>query len=104
MHAGTAAAKERDLVPAGAAPDQPVATGERIVTLDFIRGIAVLGILFANVVAYSNPILAYFWPPALPGARPAESTSSPDARSGGSPSPRGPMRQFSGAAEFRRRF
>lgn len=67
MHAGTAAAKERDLVPAGAAPDQPVATGERIVTLDFIRGIAVLGILFANVVAYSNPILAYFWPPALPG-------------------------------------
>jgi uncharacterized protein len=50
-----------------AEPDQPVASGERMVTLDFIRGIAVLGILFPNIVALSNPTLAYFWPHALPG-------------------------------------
>lgn len=37
----------------------------RIVTLDFVRGVAVLGILFANIVAYSQPMAAYFWPGAL---------------------------------------
>jgi uncharacterized protein len=53
--------------PAAATPDQPVGTGERIVTLDFIRGIAVLGILFPNIVAYAHPAMAYFWPKELPG-------------------------------------
>ena len=65
MTASTAAVEE--LRVGAATPDQPVGTGERIVTLDFIRGIAVLGILFPNIVAYANPLLAYFWPPALPG-------------------------------------
>ncbi len=32
-----------------------------------MRGIAVLAILFPNIVAYAHPVLAYFWPPALPG-------------------------------------
>jgi uncharacterized protein len=41
--------------------------GERIVALDFIRGISVLGILFANITAFAHPVLAYLWPPALPG-------------------------------------
>lgn len=45
----------------------PVTAGERIDALDFIRGFAILGILLANIVAFSNNGLAYFWPPALPG-------------------------------------
>jgi uncharacterized protein len=49
------------------AQDLASRAGERIVALDFIRGIAVLGILFANITAFSHPVLAYLWPPALPG-------------------------------------
>ena len=45
----------------------PVQGEERLVALDFIRGVAVLGILFANITAYAHPRLAYFWPGALPG-------------------------------------
>lgn len=40
---------------------------DRIASLDFIRGIAVLGILFANITAFGQPYMAYFWPPALIG-------------------------------------
>ena len=40
----------------------PVATAERIETLDFIRGIAVMGILAANIVAFGQPLFAYFSP------------------------------------------
>ena len=53
--------------PASGMPDEPVAGDERIVALDFIRGIAVLGILFPNIVAHGDAILSYFWPPNLPG-------------------------------------
>ena len=48
--------------PAGA----PVGTPDRLVTLDFIRGVAVLGILFANIVAFAHPHIAYSWPGGLP--------------------------------------
>ena len=43
----------------------PVARGDRIVTLDFIRGIAVLGIVFANIAAFGQTMMAYIWPSAL---------------------------------------
>lgn len=47
-------------------PAAPVQGGERFVALDLMRGIAVLGILLANVVAFGHVDLAYYWPPALP--------------------------------------
>ncbi|MGV3555553.1 MAG: DUF418 domain-containing protein [Croceibacterium sp.] len=50
---------------AAATPDQPVPAAERLVSLDFIRGVAVLGILFANITAFGQPYMAYFWPEAL---------------------------------------
>ncbi|MCU0949301.1 MAG: DUF418 domain-containing protein [Porphyrobacter sp.] len=37
----------------------PVAAGERIGTLDFIRGLAVMGILAANIVAFGQPVEAF---------------------------------------------
>src|SRR5690606_19633238 len=67
MKANTDTAAHPMPAPPGATPDQPVGPGERIVSLDFIRGIAVLGILFANIVAFGHPMLAYLWPEALPG-------------------------------------
>lgn len=38
-----------------------------MITLDFIRGIAVLGILYANIVGFSQPMIAAVWPQALSG-------------------------------------
>lgn len=45
-----------------AQPDLPTSGGERLASLDFTRGIAVMGILSANIVAFGQPYLAYFWP------------------------------------------
>lgn len=48
-----------------AAPDQPrplVGAGERIANLDFIRGLAVMGILAANIVSFGQPFSAYVYP------------------------------------------
>ena len=50
-----------------ATPDQsvivaPVKAADRIASLDFIRGVAVLGILAANIVAFGQPFNAYMWP------------------------------------------
>jgi uncharacterized protein len=47
------------------APVAPVAAGERIDTLDFIRGLAVMGILAANIVAFGQPFEAYMYPAAF---------------------------------------
>jgi uncharacterized protein len=49
------------------APVVPVAPGERISTLDFIRGLAVMGILAANIVAFGQPFEAYMYPAAFIG-------------------------------------
>ena len=49
-----------------AGPVQPSGS-DRVVSLDFIRGIAVLGILFANITAFGQPYVAYLWPPAISG-------------------------------------
>lgn len=63
-----------DTMSARAAPDYlgetgatiaPVATAERIDTLDFIRGLAVMGILAANIVAFGQPFEAYMYPAAF---------------------------------------
>ncbi|RIV83283.1 DUF418 domain-containing protein [Aurantiacibacter xanthus] len=43
----------------------PVAASQRLTSLDFIRGIAVLGILVANIVGFGQPLLAYMWPGAF---------------------------------------
>src|SRR6478736_7202809 len=68
MNAGAATASEEPAArPASGIPDEPLGGDERIVALDFIRGIAVLGILFPNIVAHGDAILSYFWPPNLPG-------------------------------------
>lgn len=43
----------------------PVAAAARIDTLDFIRGLAVMGILAANIVAFGQPFDAYLYPAAF---------------------------------------
>lgn len=43
----------------------PVVGAERISSLDFIRGIAVMGILAANIVAFGQPFAAYMYPEAF---------------------------------------
>ena len=53
-------------------PDQPAprplgGAGERIDSLDFIRGIAVMGILFANITVMAGPSIGVHWLPAFPG-------------------------------------
>ena len=50
-------------VEAAGTPDQPVAG--RISSLDFIRGIAIVGILWANILGYSRPGIAYRWQAAF---------------------------------------
>jgi len=48
------------------------APGERIVTLDILRGVAVMGILAMNVVGFAMPIQAYANPAAFGSEAPAD--------------------------------
>lgn len=45
----------------------PVADTGRISSLDYIRGLAVMGILIANIIAFGQPANAYIWPGAWIG-------------------------------------
>ena len=56
---------------AGPSPPQPVAQQERIISLDVLRGFAVLGILVMNIQSYSMVSSAYSNPYAC-GAMPGE--------------------------------
>ena len=55
-----------DSVPTTPDRPQPVAvSGDRIASLDFIRGLAVTGILAANIFAMGQPFTAYTYPDAF---------------------------------------
>lgn len=62
MSDAVSAQAAREIFGDGAPAVAPVAQGERIDTLDFIRGLAVMGILAANIVAFGQPFMAYFTP------------------------------------------
>ena len=47
----------------------PVVQGNRLGSLDLIRGIAVLGILAANIVFFGQPMMAYMWPDGFVSTR-----------------------------------
>ena len=47
-------------------------SGERIATLDIIRGVAVMGIFGVNVIAFAMPMQAYFNPAAYGLSSPAD--------------------------------
>lgn len=56
----------QDLSGDGVTPDMaPIAAAERIDTLDFIRGLAVMGILAANIIGFGQPFEAYMYPAAF---------------------------------------
>jgi uncharacterized protein len=48
----------------------PIAVNERFVSIDVLRGVAVLGILVMNIYAFAMPIVAYSNPLALGGTQP----------------------------------
>jgi uncharacterized protein len=58
-HAGPTAATQTPVVPIAAR------SGARISSLDFIRGLAVMGILAANIIAFGQPFNAYIYPGAF---------------------------------------
>lgn len=49
------------------APAGPVSAGERIPSLDILRGVAILGILVMNIYAFAMPLVAYSNPLAMGG-------------------------------------
>jgi uncharacterized protein len=65
MDDAASARAAQDYLGETAAAIAPVSAAERIDTLDFIRGIAVMGILAANIVAFGQPFEAYMYPAAF---------------------------------------
>ena len=60
--AGEAAAETAPPPPAPPEPLRPVATSERVDTIDILRGLALFGILAANIRGFAGPALTYFTP------------------------------------------
>ena len=52
---------------AAARSDTPVAEGERLVAIDTLRGVAVLGILVMNIYVFAKSSSAYMNPLAMGG-------------------------------------
>ena len=55
---------EPDAIPAPAPPEplRPVSTSERVDTIDILRGLALFGILAANIRGFAGPPITYFMP------------------------------------------
>ena len=53
------------LVKSSPTSSPPAANRDRIASLDVVRGVAVLGILAANIIAFGQPMTAYTWPGAF---------------------------------------
>lgn len=51
--------------PPSGADAAKAAAHDRLLSLDFIRGIAVMGILWANIVGFGQPMTAYMYPDAF---------------------------------------
>lgn len=64
------AAKLRTSDPGADTPEPPLPPG-RLISLDFLRGVAVLGILTMNVVAFAWPSAVYFGPRVPGGPAPS---------------------------------
>lgn len=62
MNVSVAASEGEGQPQAAESQRAPVAPTQRISSLDFIRGLAVMGILVANIVAFGQPPSAYFFP------------------------------------------
>ena len=62
MTEAIAAAATPDQLPRESAAPIAASGGNRLLSLDFIRGIAVMGILAANIVAFGQPMVATTWP------------------------------------------
>ena len=59
---------ETDAVPAAALiTAAPTNYADRLHSLDYVRGIAVMGIVFANVIGFGQTTTAYVWPGAFIG-------------------------------------
>lgn len=65
MDSAKAAENAEDFAATPDTESTPVARVNRIASLDFIRGIAVMGILVANIIAFGQPWSAYMWPEAF---------------------------------------
>lgn len=65
MNEAVSARAAEDIFGDGTVDIAPVSAGERIDTLDFIRGLAVMGILAANIIAFGQPFDAYMYPTAF---------------------------------------